>query len=361
MKIENVKFDLDDIFVIPSILTPISSRSECEVRVRKDYKDPTILESLPLITSPMDTVICTKNLHKYVDLGIIGCMPRNTYLSKEQNEKFSGKYFQSFGLKEIEDEIENKTDNKNAFYKYPKVLIDVANGHMERVLRIVRYIKTHYPGISLMVGNVAHPLTYKNLALAGADYVRCSIGTGAGCTTAANVAINYPLGSLIYECSQIKKESQLKAKIVADGGIRDFSDIFKALVLGADYVMMGSVFNKSIESAGFNYLKLPIGRIRIRNYHLARTMWRWGLPVYKKYRGMSTKAVQRKWGKTKLVTAEGITKYQKVEYNLSQWVENFEDYLRSNMSYCGVKTLRDYIGKAEWVFTSERGRKRVEK
>jgi len=76
---------------------------------------------------------------------------------------------------------------------------------------------------------------------------------------------------------------------------------------------------------------------------------------------MSTKAVQRSWGRTKLVTAEGITKYQKVEYTLKQWVNNFRDYLSSNMSYSDAKTLDDYIGKADWVFITERARKRFEK
>ena len=178
------------------------------------------------------------------------------------------------------------------------------------------------------------------------------------CTTAANVAINYPLGSLISECREIKVKNGLKANIVADGGMRDFSDIIKALGLGADYIMLGSIFNKTMESAGFNYLKTPFGRIRIKNYDLARKMCKYGLPIYKKYRGMSTKAVQRSWGKAQLVTAEGITKYQKVEYTLEQWVDNFKDYLRSNMSYSGVNQLKDFIGYAEWVLITENARNR---
>src|ERR1035437_5745643 len=134
------------------------------------------------------------------------------------------------------------------------------------------------------------------------------------CTTAANVAINYPLGSLISECYELKKQYNLKTKIVADGGMKNYSDIIKSLALGADYVMIGSIFNKSIESAGFNYLY----GIKIK-YKLAKILWKYNFPIKKKYRGMSTKAVQRSWGKTKLVTAEGITKYQKVEYTLGQW------------------------------------------
>jgi hypothetical protein len=97
------------------------------------------------------------------------------------------------------------------------------------------------------------------------------------------------------------------------------------------------------------------------NFHVAKKLWKWGLPIKKKYRGMSTKAVQRKWGKTKLVTAEGITKYQKIEYNLPQWVENFQDYLKSNMSYCGCRNLDEFIGEVEWIFITQNALKRFNK
>lgn len=352
---EDRKFDLDDISIVPTISSEIDSRSWCIVKTKFNNGEYTF----PLMAAPMDTVVCDKNLERYILQDVIPCMPRE--LKTDYGDR--NKYFQSFGLYEIESELYSTTDmrDKNAFYNYPNVLIDIANGHMARLVMVVKDIKDRYPHIKLMVGNVAHPLTYKNLALAGADYVRCSIGTGAGCTTAANVAINYPIGSLILECAEIKKQSDLKTKIVADGGTRDFADIFKALALGADYVMMGSIFNKCMESAGFNYLKTPLGRIRIRNYDIARTLWKWGLPIYKKYRGMSTKAVQRSWGKTKLVTAEGITKYQKVEYTLDQWVKNFKEYFSSNMSYSGIKTLEDFIGEADWVFITDKARKRFEK
>jgi NAD(P)H-dependent flavin oxidoreductase YrpB (nitropropane dioxygenase family) len=178
----------------------------------------------------------------------------------------------------------------------------------------------------------------------------------SGCTTAANVSINYPIGSLISECYDLRKQYDLKTKIVADGGMRNFSDIIKALALGADFVMIGSIFNKSIESAGFNYL----WKIRINN-KTAQILWRWGFPIKKKYRGMSTKSVQRSWGKTQLVTAEGITKYQKIEYTLEQWTQNFNDYLRSAMSYCNAKTLDDFIGKAKYIFITNNALQRFKK
>ena len=347
------KFDLDDITIIPAVVSEINSRSECMTKISFNEH----IKTLPLMAAPMDTVVCAKNYERYIIEKIIPCMPRGVY--DTAIHRFQ--YFQAFGLSEIEYQLYSEESNVFDFYKYPYVLIDIANGHMQRLIQIVKDIKQKWPYIKLMVGNVAHPLTYKNLAMAGADYVRCSIGTGAGCTTAANVAINYPMGSLINECRKIKEEGEFKTKIVADGGTRDYSDIIKALALGADYVMIGSLFNKSMESSGFNYLKTFLGRIRIKNYDLARLMWKWGLPIYKKYRGMSTKAVQRSWGKTKLVTAEGITKYQKVGYTLHQWVENFDDYLRSNISYSGEKNIENFIGKANWVFITDKARKRFQK
>jgi len=352
----NQKFDLRDIAIIPAIVSNIKSRSECGTKYQTGY--------LPLIASPMDTVVCKKNASVFTDNAIHPCMPRGEYIEKDI-------CFQSFGLEELEKQLALTDvfikDEKGTihleteycdkpFFDYSYILIDIANGHMKRLLDVVKKIKKHWPHINLMVGNVAHPLTYKNLAMVGADYVRCSIGTGAGCTTAANVAINYPLGSLIYECRKEKEKGDFDTKIVADGGMQGYDDIIKALALGADYVMIGSLFNKAMQSAGYNYLwkiKLP--------YNIAKNLWKWGLPVKKKYRGMSTKSVQRNWGKTKLVTAEGITKYQKIEYNLSQWVENFEDYLKSNMSYCGCKDIKEFVGNVEWVYITNNAYQRFKK
>lgn len=325
------KFDLKDVAITPTIVSHIVSRSECETKYESGY--------LPLMAAPMDTVVCSDNAKTFKSNHIIPCMPRGT-----TNEDVIG--YHSYGLSEIEDYLHAKESTKQTdFYKYKYILIDIANGHMQRLIDVVKQLKKKFPNKILMVGNIAHPLTYKNLAMAGADLVRCSIGTGAGCTTATNVAINYPMGSLILECYVEKTKGNFKTKIVADGGMQGYDDIIKALALGADYVMIGSLFNKTLQSAGFNYLwKIKLG------YNVASKLWKWGFPVKKKYRGMSTKAVQRSWGRTKLVTAEGITKYQKIQYNLSQWTENFEDYLKSNMSYCGTKTLKEFIGKVEWEY-----------
>jgi GMP reductase len=355
---KDLKFDLNDIVIVPAEGSDVNSRSECDITTIFNLD-----KFLPIMASPMDTVVSPDNYKAFMNNDILPCLPRMTDKTNIPIDKRY--YFQSFGLCEIEHHLKYEfgpgdIDLQNnllyAFWEYPNVLIDIANGHMNKLIPIIKEIKRKFPDITLMVGNIANPETFANLGLAGADFVRCSIGTGAGCTTAANVSINYPMGSLIEECRKQKQELGLKTKIVADGGMKNYSDIIKALALGADYVMMGSTFNKAIESAGFNYLFGA--KISQKN---AELLWKWGFPVKKKYRGMSTKAVQRSWGKSELVTAEGITKYQKIEYTLPQWTENFKDYLRSAMSYSNAKKLDDFIGVAQYVFITDAARRRFEK
>jgi hypothetical protein len=76
---------------------------------------------------------------------------------------------------------------------------------------------------------------------------------------------------------------------------------------------------------------------------------------------MSTKEVQKKWGKKELTTSEGVVRFRKVEYTLKQWVKNFEDYLRSAMSYSDAATLEEFIGKAEIIKISDNAYNRFKK
>lgn len=316
------KFDFNDILIKPSKVSEISSRQ---------FVNPRQGFHLPLITAPMDTVIDENNESIYSNLNIITCLPRG-----EKND--SG--FESYSLQEIEEELKAKRLKSNGFY-----LIDIANGHMEKLLTVTKKIKRVLPKVTLMVGNVANPATYAALSNAGADFVRVGIGNGGGCSTTVHTGVGYPMGSLIKECYDASCGLKKPAKIVADGGMQNYSDIIKALALGADYVMVGSLFNKAIDSCGENYLWK---RIKV-SQKIAEKAYKLKIPVYKKFRGMSTKEVQMKWGKAVPTTSEGVTRYRKVEYSLLQWVNNFEDYLRSAMSYTNSKTLSDFIGNVETI------------
>jgi len=121
--------------------------------------------------------------------------------------------------------------------------------------------------------------------------------------------------------------------------------------------MVGSLFNKAIESCGDNYL---FKTIKV-SQSIANFAYKHKISVYKKFRGMSTKEVQKKWGKKNLTSSEGVVRIRKVEYTLEQWVDNFHDYLRSAMSYSNAKTLEEFIGYAEIIKITDNAHKRYAK
>ena len=331
MKTKN-KFDFNDILIQPAKVSSISSRKDI---------NPFYDGFLPLITAPMDTVVNEKNNPLFTLLNIRTCLPRG-----EENQHG----FTSYSLAEIETKF--LTLDPKGMY-----LIDIANGHMEKLITVIKRIKRKYPKLILMVGNVANPETYVVLSKAGADYIRVGIGNGGGCSTTVHTGVGYPMASLISECYFESCKLKKPAKIVADGGMQNYGDIIKALALGADYVMVGSLFNKAIESCGDNYLWKKIKVCQ----GIAEWVYKHKIPVYKKFRGMSTKEVQKKWGKEELTTSEGVVRFRPVEYTLQQWVENFESYLRSAMSYSNAKTLEEFIGIADIIQITNNAYKRYNK
>jgi IMP dehydrogenase/GMP reductase len=331
------KFDWNDISIIPETLSTISSRSEIDILLKNG--------NLPLFTAPMDMVIDENNISKFQLNNINVCLPRNIKydITKSIN------HFYSYGLDEIIDIIE---------YNKPlprRVLIDVANGNMQKLLDISKRIKEKFgDNIELMVGNIANPDTYRKYCEIGVDWIRVGIGGGSACTTSANVSIHYPMASLVNECYEISKEFDKPTKILADGGFRNTSDIIKALALGADSCMLGGIFNKCLESCSDTYSlnETTSEYIKLKKEE-AIELYKNSEPLYKYYRGMSTKEVQKVWDRKELKTGEGITKYNKVEYTLSGWTENFTDYLRSAMSYSNSRNLEEFIGQAQWVKISQ--------
>jgi len=347
---KNQLFDFDDILIQPANVTTIESRSEINPRYNN---------CIPLMTAPMDTVVSGKNKHLFHELGIEVVLPRVT---NPDDHYVSTDEFLSYSLTDFERIFLDGTPHRHS--KPLKVLIDVANGHMENVYEFAKSAKIKYDGdMILMVGNIANPATYRKFSSIHVDYVRVGIGNGAGCLTTQQTGVGYPMASLIEECyshNGYVTRYESDTKIVADGGFQKYSDVIKALALGADYVMLGSIFNKALESAGETQ-KIS-GWETIDQYSdEAKQMLESDIRLKKVFRGMSTKEVQRDWGKEKLTTSEGVVREHRVEYTLSQWVENFEDYLKSAMSYTDKKTLPEFIGKVKYNFISENSLKRFSK
>jgi NAD(P)H-dependent flavin oxidoreductase YrpB (nitropropane dioxygenase family) len=304
----------------------------------------------------MDTVINENNFHLFQKNKIQPILPR----TKDPDlDYIDSSVFLSYSLTDF-----NRIFLENIPRYEPTqkmlALIDVANGHMESLHEMSYKAKQKYgEQLVLMVGNVANPKTVGVLSKTGVDYIRIGIGNGGGCLTTQNTGIGYPMASLIIESSN---EVLGNTKLVADGGFKKYSDVIKALALGADYVMLGSILNKCLESAGETKQKSYAGGEIINQYSdEARNLFNSNIPLLKTFRGMSTKEVQKTWGKGNLTTSEGVVRTHQVEYTLNGWVENFTDYLKSAMSYCDKKTLPDFIGKVNYNLITENALNRFQK
>lgn len=163
----DIKFDFDDILITADITTDIQHRCDIDIFDENDF--------LPLFTAPMDTVINQENCELFKKVGIIPILPR-TEKNLIKNEWIA------LGLLEFEERYLNNTESE-----YMKVLLDVANGHMNQVLNLTIKSKQKYGNkLTLMVGNIANPKTYTLLSDAGADYVRAGVGNGGGCWIAGS-------------------------------------------------------------------------------------------------------------------------------------------------------------------------------
>lgn len=341
-------FDFDDILIEPAILSKIKSRSEINSR--------NMWGNLPLMTAPMDTVVNENNFHLFKDNGILPVLPR---IPNPKNDWVDTNIFLSYSLQDFEKIfLQNKiyvSDGSRIM-----ALIDVANGHMECLYEMAKDAKKKYGySMCLMVGNVANPKTFEEYSKIGVDMVRIGIGNGNGCLTTVQTGVGYPMASLIEECNELRKYNNLRTEIIADGGFKKFSDIIKALALGADYVMLGSVLNKALESAGETTKEN--GEIINQFSEESKKMFHAELSLYKTFRGMSTKEVQKSWGKEQLTTSEGVVRRNKVEYTLEGWIKNFEDYLKSAMSYTGKKELHRFIGGVNYNMISINSFRRFDK
>lgn len=337
-------YSLQDITLIPAEISTISSRSECNPRYENG--------KLPIFVAPMSQILDENNweiFNKYVNTVI----PRNIPL--ETRLELSTKTFVALSL----DEFENRFCYDQELEATHYILIDVANGHMEKLLNACLLAKTFCEDkLVLMAGNVANPATYFEYARAGIDYIRMSIGSGSQCTT-ANTGIFYPMGSLIQKTKDKKKhveawfghpDSSFKSipKIVADGGFNTFGDIIKALALGADYVMCGKIFAQTIEACGPTYRKY-IDEIDLTEEQKPFVKFELGESYVdvRNYYGMSTKMAQKEFGKEGNKTEEGIYSTLLVTCHLDQWITEFTDYLKSAMSYTNHKCLNTFIGGVE--------------
>jgi IMP dehydrogenase len=235
--------------------------------------------------------------------------------------------------------------------------IDSAHGHSGRVLEAVRTIKTKFPEIDLMAGNVATFDGACELARAGADAIKVGIGPGSICTTRVVTGAGVPQITAIAEAHRATKDAGVP--VIADGGIKYSGDITKALAAGASAVMIGSLFAGTDESPG--ELILYQGRT-FKSYRGMGSLGAMAAGSSERYfqsaAGEASAAVPNMGADpnrlAKLVP-EGIEGRVPYRGSVSMILYQMVGGLKSGMGYCGCATLAELLQKTRFVRISNAG------
>jgi len=309
----------DDISLIPTEISQVKTRSE--VNVKSNFLGYEL--SVPVIASPMDTVTGVAMAKELSSLGCIGIVNR---FDSSLNELFSnGNVVEGIEAVSVSLNVEESLLEKIAENKLI-VCIDTANANNSHVLQKCEEIKKKYK-VKVIVGNIAHGCTLKQLVDAGADAVRIGIGGGSVCTTSVQTGIGIGQVSSILDTYFTREEQKLKIGLIADGGVKSPGDIAKAIAVGADVVILGRMLAGTKEAPG--------------------EVIKYNDQLWKKYRGSASFGVKMKGefieGEETMVPYKGPVK---------NVVNEISDGLKSAMSYLNCGSLSDLKNKDTFAVLS---------
>jgi IMP dehydrogenase len=222
------------------------------------------------------------------------------------------------------------------------VVVDTAHGHSSGVIRAIKRIHQNWPDLPVIAGNVVTAEGVEMLVKAGANGIKVGVGAGSICTTRVISGAGMPQVSAIYECTRAARKYGIPT--IADGGIKYSGDIVKAIVAGADVVMLGSLLAGLDESPG--EVVLFEGR------------------RFKEYRGMGSLGAMQGYGKDRYSSAmggsgklvpEGIEGRVPYKGNVHDFVYQLVGGLRSGMGYAGAATLEDLRTQVKLVRITNAG------
>lgn len=242
----------------------------------------------------------------------------------------------AIGVKE--DTIERATALVKA--QVDVLVIDIAHGHSDVAIDIIKKIKQQFPTIDVIAGNVATPEGTRDLIEAGADCIKVGVGPGSICTTRIVTGCGYPQFSAVLECAKVA--DQYNIPVIADGGIKYSGDITKAIAAGASTVMIGRMLSGTEESPGRAIVKDG------KKFKVIRGMASLGAHL-----GRESKQKQTK-DSFEIVPegVEGIVPYQGM---VKEVLNGLVGGLRSGMSYCGVTTIEQFRGKTQFIYMTSSG------
>lgn len=332
--------ELNDIALIPSALTT-NNKDSFDFGI-SDPGDGSI--SLPIFTSPVDSIINMSNYKLWESSGIKPILPRTIPIGTRLD---GCQYlFSAFSLKEVEENFLNHGKRQSQYQFH--ICIDSGNGHDIAIFQITQKLRQLYNNqVNIMAGNIGNAKVYPEYCKAGVDYVRVGMTTGSLCNPDI-YGFYTPLASLLLDIIGLKNTACIglkQTRIIADGGIYTHADILKALAIGADYVMCGRVFVKMLEAAGTLYRKVltPDGgeTLEAVSQDIIKTGTLKELKLKRLYIGNTTiEAAEKRGGKTSFIDSK--SEWVEVNNTLNSWLEKLYGVFNYGFMMSGSKNWGEF-------------------
>ncbi len=310
-------FDYDDIQLVPNKCI-IKSRSEADTSVKfgnRTFKIPVVPANMESVIDENLAIWLAQNDYYYVMHRFYP--EKRADFIKMMHEK--GLFASiSVGIKDSEYDFIDSLASQNLVPEY--ITIDVAHGHSDFVIKMIKYIKDKLPDSFLTAGNIATPEAVRELENAGADATKVGVGPGRACITKLKTGF----GTGGWQLAALRMCSKAASKpLIADGGIRHNGDIAKSIRFGASMVMIGSLFAGHEESPG-NIIKID-GK------------------TYKQYWGSASEVQKGAYR-----NVEGKQMLVPYRDSIKDTLQEMQEDLQSSISYAGGKDLNsirlvDYV------------------
>ncbi len=343
----------DDVLLLPGYADFSRSDIDLTTRITKRIKI-----SLPLISSPMDTVTESKLAIALAKAGGIGILHRNLSIEDQANEVAKVKS-ESLLVGAAIGASKGFEERVEALVKagVDVVVVDSADGYKKPILDTTRYLKQKYENIDVIAGNIATEDGAEAIIEAGADGIRVGMGPGAICTTRIVSGMGVPQVTAIINAVKAAKKKQIP--VIADGGIKYSGDMAKALAAGASAVMMGGFFAQAVEAPGkvVDLEKSQVPRRFQSIFAKDKNTYQ-----FKEYRGMGSEGAMKKGVEVKsegefhgksykdrVLVAEGVEGLVPVKGTVEELTDQASGGIRSGMYHVGAKTIPELWGKAQFI------------
>lgn len=224
------------------------------------------------------------------------------------------------------------------------IIVDTAHGHSQGVLDRVHWVKTHYPEVQVIGGNIATAAAAKALVEAGADGVKVGIGPGSICTTRIVAGVGVPQITAVSNVADALKGTGVP--LIADGGVRYSGDVAKALAAGAHSIMLGGLFAGTEEAPG------EVELFQGRSYKSYRGMG--SLGAMSQQQGSSDRYFQEEDSVEKLVP-EGIEGRVPYKGSVLAIIHQLLGGIKSSMGYTGCQSIEIMHDKVQFVRVTSAG------